>query len=376
LFTSRPALRWLVPLAALAVVAGVTGTVLRADAAGALPPRSAQQLLVDLQTARPEPFSGTVVQQARLGLPELPAVSNDDGSSDLSSLVSGNHTLKVWYDGPQRVRLALLGTLGESDIIRNGRDVWTWSSTEKSAQHRTLPAHSTKPERATIPDADQLPKTPQEAADQALAALDPSTKVTTDGTARVAGRDAYQLVLSPRDERSLVGQIRLAVDAKSHLPLQVQVYARAVSEPAFQVGFTRISFGKPSADHFAFTPPPGTKVEQAKPDKQEQDEGRQVERPGDQANAASEPKLVGEGWLTVVVAKTSEPGKASKPGDPAAGSGEFGAIVQSLPKVSGSWGSGRVLKGSLFTVLFTDDGRVLAGAVAPERLYSVAGSTR
>jgi hypothetical protein len=116
-----------------------------------------------------------------------------------------------------------------------------------------------------------------------------------------------------------------------------------------------------------------------KPGKQEQGEGRQVERPGDQANAASEPKLVGEGWLTVVVAKTSEPGKASKPGkpgDPAAGSGEFGAIVQSLPKVSGSWGSGRVLKGSLFTVLFTDDGRVLAGAVAPERLYSVAGSTR
>ncbi|GAB3410388.1 LolA family protein [Flindersiella endophytica] len=371
MFTSRPALRWIVPAAALAVVAGVTGTVLRADAAGALPPRSAKQLLVDLQTAQPEPFSGTVVQQARLGLPELPALSGDDNSSDLSSLVSGNHTLKVWYDSPQRVRLALLGTLGESDIIRNGRDLWMWSSNEKSAQHRTLPASSVEPEGPVVPDANQLPKTPQEAADQALAALDPTTKVTTDGTARVAGLDAYQLVLSPRDQSSLVGQIRLAIDAKSHLPLQVQVYARGASDPAFQVGFTRITFGRPSADHFTFSPPPGTKVEQARPGKDQPDEGRQTERRGDQTDAASAPKLVGKGWLTVVVARTTEPGRSvRKPG------GDFGAIVQSLPKVSGSWGSGRLLKGSLFTVLFTDDGRVLAGAVAPERLYSVAGTTR
>lgn len=371
MFTSRPALRWIVPVAALAVVAGVTGTVLRADAAGALPPRSAKQLLVDLQTARPGSFSGTIVQQARLGLPELPSVQTDEGSSDLSSLVSGNHTLKVWYDGPQRVRLALLGTLGESDIIRNGRDLWTWSSNEKSAQHRRLPADSTEPERATVPDASQLPKTPQEAADQALAAIDPSTKVTTDGTARVAGLDAYQLVLSPRDERSLVGQIRLAIDAKSHLPLQVQVYARGAAEPAFQVGFTRISFGKPSADHFTFTPPPGTKVEQVKPNAEKPGEGVKPDKA--RAGDEQEPTFVGEGWLTVVVARPSEPGKPAKG---SAESGDFGALTQSLPKVSGDWGSGRLLKGSLFTVLFTDDGRVLAGAVAPERLYSVARSTR
>lgn len=358
MFTSRPALRWLVPVAALAVVAGVTGTVLRADAAGALPPRSAKQLLVDLQTARPEPFSGTVVQQAELGLPELPSTQGGEGSSELSSLVSGSHTLKVWYDGPQRFRLALLGTLGESDIIRNGRDVWTWSSQEKSAQHRTLPEDSTKPETGVIPDASQLPRTPQEAADQALAALDPTTKVTTDGTARVAGLDAYQLVLTPRDGRSLVGQVRLAIDAKTHLPLQVQVYARGVAEPAFQVGFTRISFGRPSADHFTFTPPPGTKVEQVKPQPDTKPDKAK------QPNAdAQEPRFVGKGWLTVVTVKLPAKERPTE-------------LVQSLPRVSGSWGSGRLLKGSLFTVLFADDGRVLAGAVAPERLYSVAGTTR
>jgi outer membrane lipoprotein-sorting protein len=361
-FTSRPALRWIVPVAAIALVAGGAGTMLQADAAGALPPRSAKQLLVDLQTARPGSFSGTVVQQANLGLPELPGLQGGDDSSDLASLVSGNHTLKVWYDGPQRVRLALLGTLGESDIIRNGRDLWTWSSQEKSAQHRTLPADSTKPEGSVVPDASQLPLTPQEAADQALAALDPSTKVTTDGTARVAGLDAYQLVLSPRDGRSLVGQVRLAIDAKSHLPLQVQVYARGVAEPAFQVGFTRISFGKPSADHFTFQPPPGTKVEQVKPRQAEADRPAKP-RAAREAQDAQEPRFVGKSWLTVAVVRLPASEKPTE-------------IVRSLPKVQGTWGSGRMLKGALFTVLFTDDGRVLAGAVAPERLYTVAGSTR
>jgi hypothetical protein len=47
-------------------------------------------------------------------------------------------------------------------------------------------------------------------------------------------------------------------------------------------------------------------------------------------------------------------------------------VLNSLPKVSGSWGSGRLLQSKLFTVLVTDDGRVLAGAVAPDRLYAAA----
>src|SRR3982751_6218552 len=128
IFTSRPAVRWLVPVAvaAAAVGGGALLNTLSAIASPTLPPRSAAQLLVDLQTARLDGLSGTVVQTADLGIPALPAIGA--GSSDLSSLVSGSHTLRVWYAGPDSARLALLGTLGESDVIRVGRDVWTWSS--------------------------------------------------------------------------------------------------------------------------------------------------------------------------------------------------------------------------------------------------------
>jgi hypothetical protein len=48
-------------------------------------------------------------------------------------------------------------------------------------------------------------------------------------------------------------------------------------------------------------------------------------------------------------------------------------LVNALPKVSGSWGSGHLLSGSLFSALITDDGKVLIGAVSPEKLYEAAG---
>ncbi len=119
--STRPGFRWLVPAAAaLAVIGG--GVAIGAITAAAdqrLAPRSAAELLVDLQTARLDGLSGTVVQRADLGLPALPGVGGR-GSADLTSLISGTHTLRVWYAGPDKVRVALLGTLGETDVIRNG----------------------------------------------------------------------------------------------------------------------------------------------------------------------------------------------------------------------------------------------------------------
>src|SRR4051794_36614644 len=114
-FDRRPLLRWIVPVV-VALVLAVGGTavgVITASARGGLPQRDAAHLLVDVQRARVDGFSGTVVQNADLGLPSLPDVGGS-GSSDLTSMISGSHTLRLWYAGPQRVRMALLGSLGES----------------------------------------------------------------------------------------------------------------------------------------------------------------------------------------------------------------------------------------------------------------------
>jgi outer membrane lipoprotein-sorting protein len=353
IFTSRPALRWGVPvLVGVAVVGG--GAAARTIAAAAdpsLPPRTAAQLLVDLQTARLDGGSGTVVQRSDLGLPQLPV--GGQGSANLNSLITGAHTLRVWFSGPDHARVALMGTLGESDIITNGHDVWVWDSQKNEATHSTLSKDATS--RPPL-DPNALPKTPQEAANQALAAIDPSTAVTTSGSAKVAGRAAYELTLKPKDKASLVGEITLAIDAEKHVPLRVQVYPAGSDKTAFEAAFTQVSFARPDAAQFTFTPPKGAKIT----------EGGTAEAPKAPAQRATmpEPVAIGTGWTTVLVARA--------PSDATASSEPSALSPQMFPSVSGAWGSGHLVTSKLFSVLFTDDGRVLAGAVHPDRLYQAA----
>jgi hypothetical protein len=44
-------------------------------------------------------------------------------------------------------------------------------------------------------------------------------------------------------------------------------------------------------------------------------------------------------------------------------------VVESLPQVTGEWGSGRLMEGNAFSAVLTDDGRLAVGAVQPDLLY-------
>src|SRR5690606_41423959 len=121
-WSRRPALRWVVPAVAAALVVGggaAANAVVDRDDPPDLTPRTAAELLTDLQTAQVAAGSGTVVVTADLGLPELPD-SGERGHADLGSLGSGSNTLRLWYDGPARVRVAVLGTLRHAGLIRSG----------------------------------------------------------------------------------------------------------------------------------------------------------------------------------------------------------------------------------------------------------------
>ncbi|MCW2847038.1 MAG: Outer rane lipoproteinsorting protein [Marmoricola sp.] len=371
-FDRRPSARWGVTiLAAVLLTAGASGIgALSANAGDKLAPRTASQLLVDVQQAKVSGLSGTIVQNADLGLPSLPGFGST-GSSDMTSLVSGSHTLRLWYAGPNRVRLSLLGQLGESDVIHNGGDLWTWSSKDKTASHRTIPTTS----KDNTPSLESTaPTSPQQAAEEALKAIDPSTKVSTIGNSTVAGRSAYELLLQPRDSTSLVGSVRIAIDGKTHLPTRVQVFAKNADKPSFEIAFTSFDPTTPSASVFAFNPPPGTKVTEQKgtPDMLKGPEATapksSLEKHSAQADSGG-PKIVGSGWSSVVVTKASLPG-----GSDASGGGSLTRVLRDLPKVSGSWGSGHLLQGTLFSALLTDDGRLAVGAVAPEALHAALGS--
>lgn len=348
LLNRRPALRWLVPVLAVAVAIG-GGATASAIAASQpkLPPRSAAELLVALQTAEVPGLSGTVVHTADLGLPALPD-SRGHGSADLGSLWSGSSTLRVWYAGPRQVRVALLGTLGQSDIIRDGRDFWIWDSTENRASHWELPAVDAPPHRPATPA-----MTPQEAADAALAAIDPTTEVSTGNNARVAGRDAYELVLTPRDDASLIREIRLAVDAEHSIPLGVSVFG-AATDPAYEVRFTSIDFETPDPEQFRFNPPPGSTVIEGPP----LTDLLLGPLPG---ISRPEMTVIGEGWTSVLVIRVPDVVDRSM------------VPLDRLPTIRGDWGSGQVMMSNLLSALITEDGRLLVGAVTVERLAQVAG---
>jgi hypothetical protein len=245
-----------------------------------------------------------------------------------------------------------------------------WSSKDKTATHSTLPAESKSgsKEKAPAPSATELPKTPQEAAQMALAAIDPTTAVSTSGASVVAGQSAYDLVLKPKDTASLVAQVRISIDATHHVPLRVQVYSTKTANPAFEVGFTQVDFAKPAARQFAFNAPPGTKVTQSTFGAGQTDKAGATK-----PSAADQPRVVGTGWTAVVIAKMptqASTGGATAKGDRQGTAAQLQGMLSLLPKTSGAWGSGRLLSGTLFSAVITDDGRVAIGAVSPQRLYA------
>jgi outer membrane lipoprotein-sorting protein len=379
--------RWVIPAGAVAAVAAVAtvSAITVAQAAPALPARTPAELLAAVAGDRsaPPPLTGTVVETASLGVPQLPG---DYNPTSITSLLAGSHTLKVWYGGPARLRLAVPVQLGETDFILNGTTAWLWQSNTDAVTKFVVPSRQSR-QQAVKRVASRVPLTPQQAAQQALAAVGPSTRVTTESNVTVAGEAAYQLVIAPKSSGSLIGKITIALDAQ-HLsvPLRVQVFARGATSPAFQVGYQSISFVQPAAANFSFTPPPGATVHTARAA-----EAGFSSKPMP-ASQASQLQVIGKNWLSVAVLPASALSQVAGKGNAAGVAGQaarsasggggslsggevFGAILGAAHPVHGVWGSGRLLRTALLSMLITN-GHVLAGAVTPSVLYAAAAQVK
>ncbi|RKS75427.1 hypothetical protein CLV35_1893 [Motilibacter peucedani] len=370
---------WGVPaVVATAVAAGLAVVPVVAGASPALPSRSAAELLRDVSAAKDVPFSGRVVQTSRLGLPSVPgldALASKAGSTDTLALLTGSHNGQIWYAGKDRLRLSATVGSSETDLVRNGRDVWVWESSDRTVQHAVLPADSDPALASPAPTT--LALTPQELADRALAAVTPSTSVTVDGTAKVAGRDAYELVLRPKASGSLVREVRLALDSENYTPLRAQVFSTKSAEAALEVRFGSITFAEPAASVFHFTMPAGGRLEDhgTVPGRAVPEAQREASKAtGELRRAGDHPVVTGSDWTTVVeLPKGSAPdlqlptGAASTAGKGSAASTALGNISLGKP-VSGPWGSGTLLETNLVSALVLSDGRVLVGPVTPEVL--------
>ncbi len=370
------AVHWAAPFGVAATI-GLIALVpnLSASAAPNLPPLTAQQLIAKVEQANVKTLSGTLKLTSNLGIPNLGSLRGVAGRGtgfNPVDLLTGTSQAKVWFDGPQRVRIAVLRSMAESDFIRNGQDVWTWDSTGSKVQHTVLSAArkgnkgvaaSTEAPSAEAPN----PDTPDQAARAWLDHLNPSTAVSVTNPANVAGRAVYDLVLTPRRPQSTIDHAVIAVDSKSGLPLQVGLFGKGQKKPALQLGFTSISFAHPGISNFTFKMPPGASVTTNGPAthsrhthiRSKPDFGVPDVSPSNQQSA---PVKIGEDWNAVYIFRNVQlPRQADE-------------LLSGANSVNGPFGSGRLLQTSLINVLFLNDGRVAAGAVTPSALEAAIAS--
>jgi len=393
----RKAVRYVVPVTVIGVAAATIGLVPALADSGDpdLPKITAQQLLDKIAASDVQQLSGTVKITTDLGLPDLGGLESGllsgaakggdgsaaDPSAKLTELASGTHTLRVAADGPDRQKLSLLENAAEYSVIHNGKNVWGYDSGSNEVYHSTVEESAGK--KAGSP----VPATPKDLTEDALKAVDDTTSVTVDGTVQVAGRDAYKLLVKPKQSGSTVGAISVAVDAKTGLPLKFTLTPASGGAAVVDAGFTQVTFAKPAASTFDFTAPKGAKVTEG-------DEGGK----GDEAGKGDEGgrptpghggsddfaeafgghggqggpeglNVIGEGWSSVAVFDTGGEGAPSG----AEAGGDLGGFLGSFgDKVSGKIGSGTVFSTRLINALMTDDGKVYVGAVTKDALVKAA----
>ena len=432
---TRRRVRILVPAIGVPVAVALAVIVpLQANAAVDLPDKTVEELIQFARSSDVDALSGTIEQRSELGLPDLSGLTGgggpmggsagegETGSTDaaasagldeLLALATGSYDARVYLDG-QHARLQVLDRMAERNVYLSPTEAWYVDSETQAATHLTLPegtdvdqlkadaqaeaqrlTDEAKAEaEAQLPDGESLP-TPQQLLDQALARLDETTAVSVGTDGRVAGREAYELVLEPRTDGTLVGEIRVAIDGENGAALAASITARGASDPAYSIGYSEVSFQAPDASVFAFAPadgmtvteqvlpiPTADELAQWKADAQAKADGAE----GTAVPDVPQPVVHGEGWTTVVevdaeAAMAALGEHAAAEGD-GAGSGDAAASAEQAAEASAMLETltqpvdgGRVLQTSLLTVLFTDDGRVLVGSVPVETLLDAAAGS-
>jgi outer membrane lipoprotein-sorting protein len=390
----RRAARYLVPVAVAGVAAATIGLVPALAASGDpdLPKISAQELIEKIAASDTEQFSGTVKISTDLGLPSLGGLAGAMGGEDggdssaapdakLTELATGTHTLRVAADGPDRQKVSILQDSSEYSLIHNGDEVWGYDSASNEVYHATDDGRGEgddgKDGKAPEDLPEDFPTTPKDLADEVLKAAGDTTSITVGGTSQVAGRDAYKLVVKPKQAGSTIGSITVAVDAEHGVPLKFTLTPSSGGKAVIDAGFTKVDFSRPAASTFDFTPPKGAKVTEA----DETEHERAPEHAPEEFEGLEDLgglDVIGEGWTSIARIE----GHGGEAGGPTGGKdaeNEVPAEAQQFldalgDKVQGKFGSGTVFTTRLVNVLMTDDGTVYAGAVTKDALVKAANA--
>jgi outer membrane lipoprotein-sorting protein len=249
-----------VSLVALAVVGLVVGVaVAGAGGSDPLSPISAPDLLAKMAQAKDvtavsgdvswhNGLFGDLGSLAGSGMAQLPA------QSPLTSDGSG----RIWVS-TAGVKVESQGSGGDQVVVLNKaeRTAWVYDYAKNSVQKVVVTGQAPAETSSPSPSATML--TPQ-AISAYLQQVARFATLEVAGQTNVAGQDAYLLRMTPVAKDTALGYVQAAIDGKTMLPLQVEVYARGATTPVIKFGFTSVSYGSIDPSTFAFTVPTGTKV--------------------------------------------------------------------------------------------------------------------
>ncbi|EDY50662.1 LolA family protein [Streptomyces clavuligerus] len=451
----KKAARYAVPVAVAGIAAATIGLVPALAASGDpdLPDITAQQLIEKIAASETQQLSGTVKITTDLGLPGLdgleglapgalgsggPGGSSADPQEKLTELASGgSHTLRIAIDGPERQKLSVLDETSEYSVIHNGGELWAYNSESNEVYHeKDLTGGKGHgggaPGGKGAKGPDRLPTTPQELARTVLdAARGASTSVEVDGTAQIAGRDAYQLAIKPEQSGSTIGSIKIAVDERTGTPLRFTVNPSDGGKAAIDIGFTKVNFAKPAPAMFDFTPPKGAKLVEgdtadragaegfgglgekelkklegefgkdlgkdfgkdfekdlaalekefgAGTGQAVEDLGKDLGKDLEKEFGAGLPggglNILGKDWTSIATFKVPGGGLLASASEKDLPEEARGMLDMFGDKVSGDFGSGKVFTSRLVNALVTDDGTVYAGAVTQDALVKAANAAK
>jgi hypothetical protein len=182
-------------------------------------------------------------------------------------------------------------------------------------------------------------------------------------------------VLAPKPtERTMLREVRIAVDSATKIPLQLSVLANGNAQPVAQIGFSKLDVAAQDPALFTFTPPANAKVVTG--DAKDQAKSKA----GEAKSQLPEPQFVGTGWDTVLVEKLpagllggGSKSATTKDGtsfDPSRLLGQVGK------RVTGPWGAGYQISTAVGTALILDDGRIAVGAVPVQALTDALASVK
>jgi outer membrane lipoprotein-sorting protein len=401
IFMKRSISRWIPAIVAPVLVASVAvGSSVASSAEVVLPDKTPSQILQFINTNPNVAFSGKITKVANLGLPAvnlLPNISQASvdqmkktlpkGMADfipkasvqgnlaiVLGLLAGTQQANVYYNNPSLARVQLLDQMSERDFVANGKDLWFYDATQQTVIHQSVDKADLVKDQSRLlslfnENASKLPfdaLSPASVADYFLQQISPSTTVSAGKNVLVAGRGAYELTLTPKSTGTLVSSVSILVDGINGVPLSVSINAVGQSNPAFKVSFDSVSFGASAPSIFAFAPPVGATVQELAVPGSEGQMNKQMQTPSaaDKAAALAEfEKVKSEGWSAVTEIPASQiPSKEL-------------ALIKSnsfFNVLTKPVNGGRIFSTTLFNILFTDDGRIFAGAVTKEKLLEAA----